>query len=326
MQRRALLLASGAWLAAAAARSFAQPAKTLRRIAVLFPGTEAGFRSRLDAFRTGLRNLGYVEGRDVSIDVRWSSDRTEQLGTLAAEIVSHNPAVILTSSSAAVRALQKATSTIPIVFGASGDPVFYGLVKSLARPGGNVTGITVLTGLTQKLVELTRQALPNARRLAFPVHERDPAHKRSLDEFGPAARKLDFDPLLVPFADAGDLGLAFRELAERKADVLLVPVLAFFTSQMNQLVERALKARLPIVSTQPTYAEAGALLSYGTQVEGSFQRAAALVDKILRGAKPADLPVEEPERIQLIVNMKTARAIGVTLSPVTMLRADKVIE
>ena len=326
MKRRALLIASGAWLAAAATHSFAQTPKAHRRIAVLLPGTEEGYRRSLDSFRAELRNLGHVEGGDVSIDVRWANDRSEQLGSLAAEVFARNPTVVLTASSAAVRALQKATSTIPIVFGGSTDPVALGFVKSLARPGGNITGVTVLTDLLPKLVELTRQALPSARRLAYPVHERDPAHKFTLSQFGPAARKFDFDPLLVPFADAGDLGSAFRELVERKADILLVPILGFFNSQMNQLVERALKARLPMVSPQPTYAEAGALLSYGTHPEGNWRRAAALVDKILRGAKPADLPVEEPERIQLIVNMKTAKAIGVTLSPVTLLRADKVIE
>ena len=327
MKRRAILVASGAWLAAVAARSIAQAPKTPRRIAVLLLGTEAGFRSRFEAFRMELKNLGYVEGRDISLDVRWANERTERLATLAAEVVSLNPAVILTASSAAVAACQKATSTIPIVFATAANPVEQGFVASLRRPGGNITGIIVFySDLNRKIVEITRQALPNARRLAMLVHETDPIHKLSLEVFEPTARQFDFEPLIVSVRGAGDFDHAFRELAERRADVLLLPLLTLFASQLSQLVERALKARLPLLGNLSGIAEAGGVLSYGTTTEENYRRAAAQVDKILRGAKPGDLPVEQPERFQLVVNRKTARVIGISLSPTTMLRADRIID
>jgi len=328
MKRRAVLLlfASGAWILAGATYSLAQAPRPFRRIAVLLPGTEAGFRSRFDAFRGELKNLGYVEGRDILIDVRWADDRTERLVSLAAEVVSHNPAVILTAGSAAVAACQKATSTIPIVFATAGIPVEQGFVKSLRRPGGNITGILVHLDLNQKMVEITRQALPNARRLAMLIHETDPVHKFFLEPFGPTARQFDFEPLIVRVGGAEEFDRAFRELVERKADVLMLPSLVLIASHLSQLVERALKSKLPVLGTVNGIAEAGGLLSYGTVAEENYRRAAALVDKILRGANPAEIPVEQPERFQLVVNMKTAKAIGVTLSKVTLLRADRVIE
>jgi len=326
MKRRALLVAGGAWLAAAAARSFAQAPKAPRRIAILAAGTEAGYRTVLDAFKTTLKELGHVEGRDVSIDIRWANDRTEQLAALAAEMVARNPDVIVTASSAAVAACKKATSSIPIVFATVGDPVGQGFVASLGRPGGNITGIMVHRGLSAKITEIAREAFPKARRLAMLFHVADPAAKSNLDEFEPAARRFKFDPLIVRVAGAADFERAFKELVERKADVVFVPNVTLFASQFEQLVDRSLKARIPLVSTQQFITARGGLLSYGTDRVENYRRAAALVDKILRGAKPGDLPVEQPERFQLVVNMKTAKVIGVKLSPTTMLRATKVIE
>ena len=326
MKRRALLVASGAWLAAAAVDSFAQTPKAPRRIVFLHPGTEAGWRSRMDFFRAALKELGQVEARDILLEVRWGNDRTDALPGLAAEIVATNPTVIVTASSAAVAACKKATSTIPVVFATAGDPVEQGFVASLGRPGGNITGVIVHSGLSAKIVEIGREALPGVRRFAILVHDADPVHKSHLERFSATAQRFQLEPVVVRVTRGEDLDRAFRELAERKAEALFIPNLSFFTSHRSQIVERALKARLPLLSNQNNVSVAGGLLSYGTEIEENYRRAAALVDKILRGAKPGELAVEQPGKFELIVNLKTAKAIGVKLSPITMLRATKVIE
>jgi putative ABC transport system substrate-binding protein len=326
MKRRALLVASGAWLAAAAVRSFAQAPKAPRLIAFVHPGTESGWRLRIDNFRVALKELGYVEGRDVAIEMRWANDRIEQLPALAAEVVALKPDVIVTAGSAGVAACKKATSSIPIVFATAGNPVEQGFVASLRRPGGNITGIAVYPGLSAKIIEIAREAMPKARRLAMLVHDADPFSKYMVNEFEPNAPRLKFEPVIVRVARAEDIGRAFKELVDRKADAVFVPALTFFTSNFKQFVERSLKTRLPLLSTSRIMTEGGGLLSYGTQAEENYRRAAALVDKILRGAKPGELAVEQPEKFEMVVNMKTAKAIGVKLSPTTMLRATKVIE
>ena len=236
-----------------------------------------------------------------------------------------NPAVIVTATSESVAACKRATSLIPIVFAAAASVVEQGFVASLRRPGGNVTGV-VLLDLNGKIVEIIREALPAARRLAVLVNEKDRFHKFVLDSFEPAARRLIFEPVIVRVTRAEDFEGAFKEMTDRKADALYVPSLALFTFNRDRIIELALKARLPQFNVNPDIAVAGGLLGYGTSVEENYRRAATLVDRILRGAKPGDLPIEQPERFQLVVNRKTAKAIGVTLSPATMLRADKVIE
>ena len=326
MRRRALLAASGAWLAAAATRSIAQASKASRRIALVHPGTQAAIQPLFDAFRATLKELGYVEERDTSFDVRWAEGKTERLESLAAEAVALNPAVMLTGSSAGVAACKKATSSIPIVFTTAAEVVEQGFVSSLRRPGGNITGIILHPGLSAKIVEVARDALPRARRLAILVHDQDPFYKTTLRIFEPSARNLKFEPLIVRIAGGDDLDRAFNELAKRKADALIAPNLALLNSLRQQLVERSLQARLPLFSTFLSFAEIGGVLSYGTPLDENWRRAAALVDKILRGAKPGDLAVEQPERFELVVNMKTAKAIGVKLSPTTLLRATKIIE
>lgn len=325
MKRRALLLASGAGLVLAAVPSFAQTSNAPRRIAHLVRGAEAGSRRTLQAFRTALKEFGYVEGRDILYEVRWADGRIERLAPLAAELVALNPVVIVTASSEAIAACKQATTSIPIVFAAAAFVVEQGFVASLRRPGGNITGVA-LHSLDAKIVEIIREALPAARRLAVLVDDKDRFRKLVLDAFEPAARRFNFEPIVVRVARAEDLERAFKELTERKADALYQPNVSLFNNNRDRIVELALKARLPQFSTNPVIASEGGLLGYGTSLEENFRRAAALVDKILRGAKPGDLPVEEPERFQLIVNLKTAKAIGVTLSPVTLLRADKVIE
>lgn len=306
--------------------SLAQTGKAPRRIGILASGTQAGQGPFFDVFRAELKNLGYIEGRDVSIEARWTDARFERLASLAAELVSLDPTVIVTATSAAVAALKKATASIPVVFASAIDPVEQGFVASLRRPGGNITRIILHSGIHAKIVEITREAFSTARRLAMLVHDADPVHKLQLKYFEPSAQRFKFEPVIVRVARAEEFERAFTELVERKSDVLYVPTAAMLISSRKELAERALKARLPLVSNIFDMAERGGLLSYATLLEENYRRAAALVDKILRGAKPGELPVEQPERFELVVNLKTAKAIGVTLSPVTMLRANRVIE
>jgi putative ABC transport system substrate-binding protein len=326
MRRRALLAAGGAWLAAATARSFAQTTKLARRIAYLYPGSEAGGSAIFEAFRIELRKFGYIEGRDVSIETHWAEGRIEGLASLAVEVVAREPAVIVTSSSAAVAALKKATATIPIVFATAANPVEQGFVASLARPGGNITGITLHSDLDAKMVEIIREALPAAKRLGYLVPELDPFHKFLLDSVELAAKRFKFDLVVARVTRAEDFERAFAELAARKVDALLVPTLTLLVNNRRQVIERARRARLPLFGSHHQFVEDGGVLFYGTRQEENYRRAAALVDKILRGAKPGDLAVEQPERFELLVNMKTAKAIGVRLSPAIMLRVTGVIE
>jgi putative ABC transport system substrate-binding protein len=290
------------------------------------PGNEEGFRGFYEAFNSALKALGYVEGRDLSIEVIWGAGGTEGLASLAAGVVARKPDLILTASSTYVAAFKKETSTIPIVFATAGNPVEQGFAASLRRPGGNITGVLLHLSLSGKITDVVREALPTARRIAILGHDADPVFKLQLEQFEPAARRLKFETIVVRISREEDLDRAFKELATRKAEVLYVPPLALGTTLRRQLTERCLAARLPMVGLSPNFAELGGLIGYGTRLEENYRRAAALVDKILRGGKPGELPIEQPERVELVVNMKAARAIGATISKTTLARADKVIE
>jgi len=326
MKRRALLVASGAWLATAATRALAQAPRLPRRIAYLHPSTERANQVFFTAFRNGLKELGYVEGRDIVIEARWAGGKIERLAPLAVEVVAGNPAAIATATSAAVTALMKATSSIPIIFAAAGNPVEQGFVASLGRPGGNVTGMALHFDLNAKIIEIIREALPAARRLGVLAHDPDPVYKILLETAETSARRFKFEPVVARVARAEDFERAFNDLADRKVEALLPPISSLFIGNSDRIAQLALKVRLPLFSTHHQMTSGGGLLSYGTQLEENYRRAAALVDKILRGTNPGELPVELPERFQLIVNLKTAKAINVTISPTIMLRADRVIE
>lgn len=272
-----------------------------------------------------MRKLGYKDS-DFSIEAWWAEGRTDKLDALAADAVARKPDVILTASSAAVAAARKATSSIPIVFATASNPVEQGFVASLQRPGGNVTGVVLYADqMTQKVVEITRELFPSMTRLALVVHELDPVSRFEERAFDAAARRLRFEPVVVRMTRMEDFERVFHELATLKAEALVAPQLAFFLTHRKELVDRALKARLPLVAADLRYADIGALMGYGTAVEDNYRRAAVMVDKVLRGAKAGDLPVEQPERFRLVLNAKTARAIGVSLPPVLTIRADKVV-
>jgi putative ABC transport system substrate-binding protein len=323
MKRRAILLAGGAGLVLPW-QVLAQGAKR-RRVTIAIPGTEAGFRLHLAAFRQALKSHGWSD-ENLGLDVRWNDGRAERFPALAAQVVAADPEVIVTGTSAGVAAFKKATSSIPIVFTTAANAVERGFVASLRRPGGNITGVAVYPGLTRMLVEITREALPSAQRVALLVHEADPSHQMMVDNFEPAAQRASLEALIARVQRAEDFERAFADLGARNVEALLVPQLALFTSYRVELARRALKLRLPLIANSPLYADAGALLSYGVSTEENYRRAAALVDRILRGAKPGELPVELPKRFALVVNRKTVLAIGAKLSSATILRADRIID
>lgn len=326
MKRRLLLLGGGAWLAVVPLVPLSQSERRPRLIEYVHPGTRAGNQYLFDILRADLKSLGYSEGRDVVIHPAWADDRTDRMPSLAAEAVARKPDLIVTATGAGVAAFKKATSTIPVVFTTAGNPEEQGFVASLQRPGGNITGIMLHLGLTSKSVEIAREAFPKATRLAILVHETDPVHRLYLDAFLPSAKRLGFEPVVLRVAKAEDLDRAFRELAISKAALLYVPDQAFMLSRRKRLAAQSLAAKTALFSNTHEITGEGGLMSYGTPREENYRRAAMLVDKILRGAKPGDLPIEQPERFLLVVNRKTAQAIGVTLSPATMQRVDRVID
>ena len=276
------------------------------------------------AFVRRLHELGWVEGRTVEIEYRWVN--AERLGAFADELVRLKVGVIVTGTTSATIAAKRATSVIPIVFAVAGDPVGSGLVASLARPGSNVTGLSVQSvDAASKRVELLRDVVPNLRRLAVLANESNPIVMREAEEVQAAAHALGVEvaPLYVRRAD--DIAPAFAAL-DSHADALYVPADPLLTSNATAISALALKKRLPDVHTLREEVVAGGLLSYGASFADLFRRAAELADKILRGTKPADIPVEQPTKFDLVVNLKTAQALGLTIPETFLTRADEVVE
>jgi putative ABC transport system substrate-binding protein len=273
-----------------------------------------------------MSGFGYTEGRDFRIEARFAEGDVNRLASLASEVVADKPTVIVTASSSAIMALKKATSAIPIVFATAAHPVEQGFVESLRQPGGNITGVAVHLEVEAKVVEIVRAMLPAAHRLGVLVHDQDPVHKPYLASIEPAARRLNLEPIAVRARRAENFAPALKDLADRKADAVLVPNQALFGTNSKQVVDLALAARLPLFSSLLYMADFGGLASYGTALTENYRRATALVNEILRGAKPSDLPVEQPATFQLVINLKTAKTIGIALSPVILARADRVIE
>jgi putative ABC transport system substrate-binding protein len=277
------------------------------------------------AFVGRLRELGWIEGRTVHIEYRWSEGRPERTAEIAAEFVQLNVNVILTFGSA-VPALKKATSVIPIVFALSPDPVGGGLVASLARPGGNVTGLSnQAADVASKRLEYLREVVPHLRRLAVMLHVGFPESVLEVGEIQVVARRLGLEVTPLEIQRTEDIAPAFDEL-NAKADALYVVTDALFAAARTRLITLAVGQHLPTIFSIRDYVQAGALMSYGPNVPALFGRAADLVDKILRGAKPADIPVEQPTKFDLVINLTTAKALGLTVPPTLLALADEVIE
>ncbi len=284
----------------------------------------------LEAFRLGLRDLGYVEGRSLVIEYRDAEGEAERLPALAAELVALKVDVIVAPGTPSALAAKQATRTIPIVFPAAGDPVTSGLVTSLARPGGNVTGLSnVHPDLVGKRLELLTQAVPRVSRVAVLWHpggSDERANRDMLKAADVAARALGVRLQVVEARGSEDLDRAFSDMTSARADGLTVLASTMFLRERRRLVDLAAKNRLPAVYTWREAVDAGGLMAYGANLADLFRRAASYADKILKGAKPADLPVEEPTKFDLIINLKTAKALGLTIPQSLLLRADKVIE
>ena len=329
MERRTFLGVIAGGLLAAPVAAETQQAGKVPRIGYLVPNLAASPHLP-EAFRQGLRDLGYVEGRNVVIEYRNAEGKFERLPALAAELVALKVDVIVASSTLPALAAKQATRTIPIVFATVVDPVTSGLVTSLARPGGNVTGFSALIPeLVGKCVELLTQAVPGVSRVAVLWHPGfypERTEKDMLEEADVAARALGVRSQFVEARGPADFDKAFSDMTRAPAGALTVLGSAMFFNERRRLVDLAAKHRLPTVYSSREFVDAGGLMAYGPNFADSLRRTAGYVDKILKGTKPGDLPVERPTKFELVINLKTAKALGLTLPPSLLQRADQVIE
>jgi len=283
--------------------------------------------SRIEPFRQGLRALGYIEGENVAIEQRYTHGVHDRLPGLAAELVRRKVDVIVVDGTVAAMAARAATTTIPIVFVLASDPVGSGLVASLARPGGNVTGLSTLyTELSGKQLQMLKEAVPEASRVAFLCNPENPAMGPGLNGAQATARALAVQLQVFEVRRPNELEKAFSAMARDRVGALLTLPDALFSNERVQLLKLATKSRLPAIFSPRDFVEAGGLMSYGPNVPNQFRRAANYVDRILKGANPADLPIEQPTTFELVINLKTAKALGLTIPQSVLIRADEVIQ
>jgi putative ABC transport system substrate-binding protein len=293
------------------------------RVGYLTPGPH---RRVVDAFRRGLSDLGYVEGRNLILDYRSANGRSELLAPLAAELARLSPDAIVTLGSAATRAAKQATATIPVVFAPAGEAVQSGLVQSLARPGGNITGLSVNAWLlNQKRLEILKEAFPATRRVVVLGNGRNTGPAQ-WEQLKPSGQALGIDLLPVMIAGIEDLPRDFASIVGQGADALMVLPDAAFDSAREQVTALAARHRLLAMYEHRAFVEAGGLISYGANIDRISYRAATFIDKIVKGAMPAELPVEQPDEFELLINLKTARALGITMTEALLTRADELIE
>jgi ABC-type uncharacterized transport system substrate-binding protein len=289
-----------------------------------YPSTNA---ARIEAFRQGLRELGYVEGKNIVIEYRWAEGKLDRLPTLAVELVRLKVEVIVTAGPPPTRAAKEATSTIPIVMGFDNDPVGNGFVASLARPGGNITGLATLAPeISGKQLELLKEIVPRFSRVAVFGTSTQPGTAQALRETELAAGAFGVQLQYLDVLGPKDIETAFQAARKGRADAVLVLSSAVIFSQRTQIADLAVKNRLPVIFPQSEYVEDRGLMSYAPNYADLFRRAATYVDKILKGAKPADLPVEQPTKFEFIINLKAAKQIGLTIPQKVLARADRVIK
>jgi putative ABC transport system substrate-binding protein len=318
------LLSTGALLGLG--RVLAQQGK-LWRIGFLWPLTPDATPNRLAAFRDGLREFNYVEGRNISIEHRWAEGNYDRLAALAADLVRLNVDLIVTTTTPAAVAAKNATRTIPIVFVNVADPVATGLVASLARPGGNLTGVTNFFGTTTlKQLDLLLTAVPKASRIALLSNPDNQSMQGLIKSLESASEKRAVRLFNVEARTATDLDRTFSNVLRQRPDALLVLAELVFFANRKRVVAFAAKAHLPAAYPQPEYVEVGGLMSYGPDIEQLHRIAARYVDKILRGTKPAELPVEQPNAIELVINRRTAKTLGITLPRELLVSATRVLE
>jgi putative ABC transport system substrate-binding protein len=303
-----------------------QPGK-IPRIAWLTNTPLSANPDRREAFRQGLHELGYVEGKSIIVEWRSTEGKFERITALAAELVLQKVDVIVTAGSEGTRAAKKATSTIPIVMASNDDPVGYGFVASLARPGGNITGLSQLSPeLSGKRLEILKEVIPKLSRLAVMGTSTSRVHTQLIKEIENAAVPLGVKLQYLDVLIAKDIEPAFLAATKGRADAVLEVITGSLRSaQRKEIAALAIKSRLPLMLERPDHVEAGGLMSYGVSITDLDRRAATYVDKILKGTKPADLPVEQPKKFDFIINLKAAKQIGLTIPPNVLARADKVI-
>ena len=327
MSKKILLSAVATLMLASVFPAEAQQPKKVPRLGYLvanFPSTNP---ARNEAFRQGLRDLGYVEGKSIVIEWRYAEGKPDRLPVLAAELVRLKVDVIVTAGPASTRPAKEATSTIPIVMGFDNDPVGNGFVASLARPGGNITGLSTLAPeISGKQLELLMEIVPRLSRVAALGNSNEPGNAQALREVEVAAGAFGVQLQHLDVRDPKDIETAFREARKERAGAVLVLPSPVLLTQRTQIVVLTVKSRLPAIYFATEFVDVGGLMTYGPRRTDSFRRAATYVDKILKGAKPADLPVEQPTKFELVINLKTAKQIGLTIPPNLLLRADKVIK
>ncbi len=325
--RRRLLMALGASALAPLASFAQQQTAKVARIGFLSGAAAAGYESLVEELRAGLREFGYMEGRNIIIEYRWADGKYERLPGLTAELLQQKVDVIVAAGTPAIKAAQRATTTVPIVMAATADPVGAGFVASLSRPGGNITGLSQInTDLSSKYLELLRVAIPKLSRVAVLVNPGHPSHPDILKNLQAAAKTTGVNVLPLQASTESQIEAAFGAMTRAHAGALIVPPDAFFFVQARRIAKLAGNNRVATMFFTRELVEAGGLMSYGQNLAEHFRRAATYVDKILKGAKPGDLPVEQPTKIALVVNRSTAKTIGLKIPQELLLRADKVID
>jgi len=327
MSKKVICVALGALLLAFGFSAEAQQPKKVPLIGFLGATSLSTISDRVEAFRQGLRELGYVEGKNIVVEYRWAEGKIERLPDLATELVRLKVDVIVSGGNSATQAAKKATNTIPIVMTQVSDPVASGFVASLARPGGNITGLSTLAPeISGKRLELLKEIVPRLSRVTVLGTSNEPGTAQALRETEVAAGafkvKLQYLDILGP----KDIETAFRTAAKGRADAVVALSSPFLLAHRTQVADLAVKSRLPATYYSAEFVEAGGLMSYGVSFPDLYRRAATYVDKILKGAKPADLPVEQPTKFEFIINLKAAKQIGLTISPNVLARADRVIK
>jgi putative ABC transport system substrate-binding protein len=329
VNRRRFLLTSLAGALAVPLGAEGQQSGKYYRIGFLLPALPSDPRVQrfFETFRNALAELGYVEGRNIAIESRWAAGKYERLADLAAELVRLKMDVIVTAAVPAIRAVKEATKTIPIVMAAVVDPVATGLVDSLARPGGNITGLSFMTPeLVGKQLEMLKELVPNASQVGVLWNPENLGNPPQLKAAERAARTFGIRLRALEARSPRDIDGAFTVMTRERASAVLILVDVMFINQRIQIANLAATRRLPAVYGLPEHVEAGGLLAYAPSFLSGYRRAAVYVDKILRGAKPNDLPIEQPTQFEVVINLKTAKALGLTIPPSLLARADQIIE
>jgi putative ABC transport system substrate-binding protein len=325
MRRRSfitLLGGAAAWPLAARAQRPAMP-----MIGFLHQGSPEANTHIIDAFRRGLQETGYVEGRNVVFEFHWANGEYDRLPDLAADLVRRQPSIIAAALLPAARAAKAATSTIPIVFVSGSDPIEAGLVTSLSRPTGNVTGVSLFSvPLTAKRLELLHELVPGAAAVAVLVNPTNPNADASMREIEVAGRRAGLHIAFVKISGDKDFDAAFSTMSQQRAGVLIVSADGFFASRRRQLVGLAARLAVPAIYFQREFVEAGGLMSYGASSRDRYRHAGIYAGKILGGTKPTELPIEQPTKLELVINLQTARALAFEIPPMLLARADEVIE